>query len=546
MTKLTELPGYKELQTHQQEIAHERMRDWFAADNTRAKQLSFEWQDFLFDYSRHRISSKTLDLLFNLAKNANLSQKINDLFSGASVNNTEKRPALHTALRDQLKRPVNVKGKNIADEIEATQQKMRDIVDQVHKQTWLGVTGKPIKHIVNIGIGGSYLGPKMAVEALHHYSHPDLTCYFISSVDREHLERTWQKIDPETTLFIISSKSFTTIETMTNANTIVAWMKEKLGPDVLSKQFIAITSAPKKAEQFGIVAAHILPMWDWVGGRYSVWSAIGLPLALMIGNQHFADFLAGGFEMDEHFKQTDLTHNIPVIMALLGIWYTNFFDARTQAIIPYSNCLRYLVPYLQQAEMESNGKSVALNGDSLDYITTPILFGEEGVNGQHAYHQLLHQGTHLVPMDFILTGQNADGTTDIHHQILMASALSQATAFMQGKTYEEAKQELLAANYDPAEAEFLAHHRIITGNKPSTVIFMKRLTPKNLGSLIAMYEHKIFVQSVIWGINPFDQWGVELGKELLPDILLKLQGQENVDNKTSANHLIAHVRKTQG
>lgn len=546
MTKLTELPGYKELKAHQQDIAGERMRDWFAANNQRAEQLSFEWQDFLFDYSRHRISETTLNLLFQLAHNANLSQKIDDLFKGTSVNNTEKRPALHMALRDKLKQPLQVKGKNIAAEIEATQQKMRDIVDQVHNHHWLGMTGKPIKYIVNIGIGGSYLGPKMAVEALHHYNHPDLTCHFISSVDREHLARTWQKIDPEATLFIISSKSFTTIETMTNANTLVDWMKDKLGPDVLSKQFIAITSAPKKAEQFGIPAEHILPMWDWVGGRYSVWSAIGLPLALMIGNQHFADFLAGGFEMDEHFKQTDLTHNIPVIMALLGIWYTNFFDARTQAIIPYSNCLRYLVPYLQQAEMESNGKSVALNGDNLDYITTPILFGEEGVNGQHAYHQLLHQGTHLVPMDFILTGQNTDGTSDIHHQILMASALSQATAFMQGKTYEEAQQELLDANYDPEEAAFLAHHRIITGNKPSTVILMKRLTPKNLGSLIAMYEHKIFVQSVIWGINPFDQWGVELGKELLPDILLTLQGKAQGKEKTSAHHLIDHIRKVQG
>lgn len=546
MTKLTELPSYKTLVSHQHDIANHKMRDWFAADATRSTQFSFEWRDFLFDYSRHRITTDTLSYLFKLAEEAELTSKIEALFLGSAINHTEKRPALHTALRDQQKRPVMVNGNNIIDEIVNTQEKMRHIVDDIHQHRWLGITGKPFKYLINIGIGGSYLGPKMAIEALHHYHQGDLTCFFASSVDREHLARIWEKVDPETTLVIISSKSFTTIETMTNADTIVAWMKAKLGPSVLQKHFIAITAAPQKAQDYGIASTHILPMWDWVGGRYSVWSAIGLPLALMIGNQHFADFLVGGYELDEHFKQAPLAQNIPVIMGLLGVWYTNFFHTKTQAIIPYANCLRYLVAYLQQAEMESNGKSVARDGSAIDYITTPILFGEEGVNGQHAYHQLLHQGTHVVPMDFILTGKNADNTSEIHHQVLMASALSQATAFMQGKTGEEAEKELLARGLSAEEAHFLAPHRIITGNKPSTIIFMKQLTPKNLGSLIAMYEHKIFVQSVIWDINPFDQWGVELGKELLPDILLKLQGKQAEGEQSTADYLIKHYRCLQG
>lgn len=546
MTKLTELSTYKTLVSHQADIANHQMRDWFSTDSTRSSQFSFEWQDFLFDYSRHRITPDTLKYLIDLANEAQLSEKIANFFNGGMVNNTEKRPALHTALRDQNSKPVFVNDKNVAEEISATQDKMRQIVDDIHQQRWVSSTGKAFKYIINIGIGGSYLGPKMAVEALHHYHQGDLTCFFASSVDREHLARIWEKVDPEATLVIISSKSFTTIETMTNADTLVAWMKAKLGDQVLEKQFIAITAAPKKAQHYGIPETHILPMWDWVGGRYSVWSAIGLPLALMIGNQHFNDFLAGGHELDEHFKQAPFTHNIPVLMGLLGVWYTNFFHANTQAIIPYANCLRYLVSYLQQAEMESNGKSVALDGSAIDYITTPILFGEEGVNGQHAYHQLLHQGTHLVPMDFILTGKNADKTSELHHQVLMASALSQATAFMQGKTVEEAEQELLQRGMPAADARFLAPHRIITGNKPSTILFMRHLSPRNLGSLIAMYEHKIFVQSVIWDINPFDQWGVELGKELLPDILLKLQGEQTNSPSSTADALINHYHHIQG
>jgi glucose-6-phosphate isomerase len=413
---------------------------------------------------------------------------------------------------------------------------LHDVVNKIQSQTWKGITGKPISHVVNIGIGGSYMGPMMCAHALKHFAMTSLQFHFIASIDKDHLDDILQQIDPDTTLFIISSKSFTTLETLTNAASVAAWMKQQFGEKVMAHHFVAVTAAKDKAIAFGIPQENIFPLWDFVGGRYSIWSAIGLPLRLMIGNQQLADFLAGAYAMDQHFRHAEFAQNMPVILALLGVWYMNFFGTTAHAIIPYSHRLRYLVPYLQQADMESNGKSVNVAGQCINYATSPVLFGEEGVIGQHAYHQLLHQGQHLIPVDFILVGKGRSGTSQetrvnrnhdpqqnapshSHHDILLASALSQAQALMHGKTYDEARHELLASHYTQQDANELAYHQIIPGNKPSNILLLERMTPSQLGALIALYEHKIFVQGTIWNINSFDQWGVELGKQLLPAIL---------------------------
>jgi glucose-6-phosphate isomerase len=419
--------------------------------------------------------------------------------------------------------------------ITETQQKLTEFVKKIHSHQWRGVTGKPIEHIVNIGIGGSYTGPMMCTEALREYAVSSLKFHFISSVDKVQLNDVILRINPETTLFIISSKSFSTIETLTNAETIVAWMKNKLGTDVLRHHFIAVTAAADKALRFGIQPDCIFPLWDWVGGRYSVWSAIGLPLMLMLGHERFDEFLEGAYAMDQHFRHAPFSENMPVLLALLGIWYNNFFSANVQAIVPYAHRLRYFIPYLQQAEMESNGKRVSQHGEDLTYATGPVIFGEEGVIGQHAYHQLLHQGQHLIPVDFILTSVDAS-LSNPHDDILLASALSQANALMRGKTYEEAQTELMANGHSAAKAAELARHQIIPGNKPSNLICMHHLTPRSLGALLALYEHKIFVQGAIWDINSFDQWGVELGKQLLPAILRHINGtarDEHIDTATA-------------
>lgn len=544
MIKLTELTEWQALADHHQQIADQHMRDWFAADVQRFSRFTLQTNSIFLDYSRNRITDETLTLLCKLAEALQLRDKIEALFCGKPINTTENRPALHTALRDKNHTPIIVNGENIADLIAKTQEKMRDFVTQIHTQTWRGVTGKPITHVVNIGIGGSYLGPMMGVSALKDYAVHDLKFHFISTVDKAYINEVLEKIDAETTLFIISSKSFSTLETMTNAKTILSWMQDKLGNDVLKKHFIAITAATEKAVTFGIPLQHIFPIWDWVGGRYSVWSAIGLPLMLMIGPTHFADFLAGAHEMDEHFRNAKFSENMPVLLALLGIWYINFFATNAHTIIPYAYRLRAFIAYLQQAEMESNGKRVNLSGASIDYTTCSVIFGEEGCNGQHAYHQLLHQGQHLIPVDFILVGKVTE-TPDAHQNILIASALSQAQALMRGKTLEEVTHDLSKTNLTHRQG--LAQHYIIPGNRPSTILFIERISPKNLGALIALYEHKIFVQGVIWDINSFDQWGVELGKQLLPDILRhveEIQLQSHADSATAG--LINHFRKLHG
>ncbi len=540
MKKLTELPEWQALYRHQQEVALYSMREWFDKEPERFSRFSLQVSEILLDYSRNRITNDTIQQLCHLAKAMALPRKIENLFKGEPVNQTEKRPALHTALRDKKHTPLLVNGQNITSRITATQKKMADCVEKIRSGEWKGVTGKSIRHIVNVGIGGSYLGPMMAIHALADFATQELDCHFVSTVDAALIQDVLKQIDPESTLFIISSKSFSTIETATNAQTAYAWMERQLGKEVLSKHFVAVTAAPQKAKQFGIPEDHIFELWEWVGGRYSIWSAIGLPIALMLGNKHFAELLEGAYEMDQHFRQADLAHNMPVLLGLLSIWYTHFFGTHAQAIAPYSHRLRYLVSYFQQLEMESNGKCVTQAGMPVTYPTSPVIFGEEGCNGQHAYHQLLHQGQQIVPVDFILVAQENKTEDRIHHDILLASGLSQAQALMRGKTYEEAREEELALNKTQEEADYLARHREIPGNKPSNVIFLNRITPYNLGALLALYEHKTFVQGAILDINSFDQWGVELGKQLLPHILHRLQGEKQQPLDCATEGLIAH------
>lgn len=547
MKSLTELAPWQTLAKHHHEIANQHMRDWFAKDPERFDRFSLASGEIFLDYSRNRLNSKTIKLLCDLATAMQLSPKIEAQFTGFPINHTEKRPALHTALRDKNHTPLRVKGENIALLITQTQEKIRDFVIKIQTKTWKGVTGKPIAHIVNLGIGGSHHGPMMSTHALKNFAVTDLQFHFISSVDKAGLDEVLEKIDPYSTLFIISSKSFTTLETLTNAHTILAWMKAKLGEKAVEHHFVAITSAMEKAMAFGIPEDHIFPIWEWVGGRYSIWSAMGLPLNLMIGNDNFSDFLDGAYQMDQHFRHTHFSENMPVLLALFSIWYTNFFDAHAQAIVPYSYRLRHLVPYLQQADMESSGKSASIHHHPIQYATGPIIFGEEGCNGQHTYHQLLHQGRHLIPVDFILIGKANKAADDYHQDAMIASGLSQAQALMRGKTYDEAHDELIALKMPHREAKDLAYHQMIPGNRPSNILFLERLTPKNLGALLALYEHKIFVQGIIWNINSFDQWGVELGKQLLPKIMEHLhQPSSEVPLDCATAGLIDLYKKAQG
>jgi len=541
MTILTSLPEWRALLAHQKTVASCSMLLAFKNDPTRFTRFSLEQGDIFLDYSKNRITPETLPLLFNLAEATLLRKKMDDLFAGRAVNFTEKRPALHTALRNPHANPVMIQGVNIMTDIHAALQKMREFTEQIRQHAWRGATGKPIRDIVNIGIGGSHLGPMMATHALRAFHLDSLRCHFISNIDSAHLQEVLQEIDPEATLFIISSKSFTTLETMTNANTLRAWLQEKLPGKNLTPHFVAVTAAFDKAREWGIPTSQIFPLWEWVGGRFSVWSAIGLPVALMIGMDAFLEFLQGAHKMDVHFQETDFSQNMPVIMALLGIWYIHFFAAKTHAVIPYTHQLNYFRAHLQQLDMESNGKSMNHHGEPVDYLTGPIIWGEQGCTGQHAFHQLLHQGQHVVPIDFILVGES---TEEFNHQdILIASGLSQAEALLRGKTTAEAYEELRKNNYSEKDARQLAPHQSIPGNRSSNILFLKKVTPFNLGALLALYEHKIFVQGALWDINSFDQWGVELGKQLLPPILQDLtNGKINTEHDASTQGLIQHYK----
>jgi glucose-6-phosphate isomerase len=542
-TNITEIPEWKALETHHQQIAAIHMQDWFNADPKRFSNLSLSFNEIFLDYSKNRITAETRALLIQLAEGIQLRAKIEDLFTGKSVNFTEGRAALHTALRDRSNTPLPVNGHDIKPDIFNALRQMGGFIHQVHSGTWLGCTGKPVRDIINIGIGGSHLGPLLGVHALSDFAKSNLRCHFISNIDTVHVNEVLKQINPETSLFIISSKSFTTLETITNATTLKNWLQAKIPGKNINKHFVAVTAAHAKAKEFGIADELIFPVWEWIGGRYSIWSSIGLPLALLIGEENFLDFLSGAYEMDEHFRHTDFEFNMPVIMALLGIWYINFFAANNHAIVPYSHQLTHLRTYLQQADMESNGKNISRAGVTLPYATGPIIWGEQGCNAQHAFHQLLHQGQHFIPVDFILVAKSENDFAR-HHDILVSSGLSQAQALLYGKSYEAALQELIHEGIDAVTAKVLARHKTIPGNKPSNLLFVNRITPHNLGALLALYEHKIFVQGAIWDINSFDQWGVELGKQLLPQILADLtSANESQPHDSSTQGLINHYKK---
>tara|TARA_R110000868_G_scaffold8205_3_gene42627 strand:+ start:215798 stop:217351 length:1554 start_codon:yes stop_codon:yes gene_type:complete len=490
-----------------------KLVELFKQQPNRAKEFSVTLEGLHCDFSKCHLDGAQFNDLIALAKQVDLRARIDDLFDGKELNFTEHRPALHTALRAQS---------DIKPEVLAVQQRMRAISDKIRAKEWLGYSDKPITDVVNIGIGGSDLGPVVATRALM-YLQGDIKVHFLSNIDGHRTEQLLNQLNPETTLFLIASKSFTTQETLTNADSCKQWLlKSAKDANATSKHFLALTAKPERAEAYGIEAKNILPLWNWVGGRYSMWSAIGLPIAISIGMDNFIEFLKGAAAMDAHFKQTEFDKNLPVILALLGHYYINECGADTHAIMPYDETLAQLPAYIQQLDMESNGKSVKQNGDKVTGQTAPIIWGAVGSNSQHSCLQLLHQGTELVPIDFIIA-KKPHHALQHHHDILVANCFAQAQALMCGKTEQQAYDELMDAGVDQTEAEWLAKHKVIAGNKPSTVIMLDEITPFALGMLIALYEHKVFVQGVLWGINSFDQWGVELGKQLSPAILAAIQ-----------------------
>lgn len=526
MSNITQSSAWQALREHQPKIAALHLRDLFAADPERFAKFSLSNAELLLDYSKNRITSETINLLCQLATAAKLPEKIALLFSGHPVNTSENRPALHTALRHFENTAIYVNGKNIITDIRAKQNKMRAFVEAVWQQQWRGFSNEPITDIVNIGVGGSELGPALAVDALKPYITPRLRCHFVSNIDGAHISHVLKNLNPANTLFIISSKTFSTRETLINARTAKKWLLQAaLNPTATQQHFIAITANAALAQEFGIAADNIFPMWDWIGGRFSLWSAIGLPIALAIGYDNFQQILTGAAVMDEHFRSAPLAQNMPILLGLLSVWYINFFAAQSHAILPYEQNLHLLPTYLQQAHMESLGKHVRHNNTPVDYDTGCVIWGGAGTNGQHTFHQLLHQGTHFIPADFIIA-REAHYSLQQHHTALFANCLSQSQALMFGKNYQEAYAELITAGYTEKDAKTLAPHKVVPGNRPSNTLVLPKLTPATFGALIALYEHKIFTQSVIWDINCFDQWGVELGKQMSQDILEDLENSK--------------------
>ena len=545
MPELTDLSAWTSLQNHYQTIKDVHMRELFAKDAQRFGRFSLRFNDILFDYSKHRITSETTQKLIQLAKESELQDKISHMFSGEKINTTEHRAVLHTALRNRSNRPILVDGQDVMPGINNVLKKMREFSEQVRQGAWKGATGKPIRDVVNIGIGGSDLGPLMVTEALKPYASKELNFHFVSNVDATHLAETLKRVEPETTLFLVASKTFTTQETMANAHSARSWLISALDNQMaVASHFVAISTNREQVVQFGIDPINIFEFWDWVGGRYSLWSAIGLSIVLAIGMNHFEELLTGAHEVDEHFRTAPLEQNIPVVMGLLGIWYNNFFAAESHVILPYDQYLHRFPAYFQQGDMESNGKSITLDGKAVDYSTGPIIWGEPGTNGQHAFYQLLHQGTKLIPADFIAPMESHNPIAD-HHQLLLSNLFAQPEALMKGKTPEEARMELQQEGLSSERIDELLPHKTFTGNRPSSTILFKKLTPKTLGSLIALYEHKIFTQGAIWNLNSFDQWGVELGKQLAKKILPELAQSTPVNSHDgSTNGLINHFRDT--
>ena len=523
------------------------MRDLFTLDKNRFNKFSFQLDDILFDFSKHRINDETLPLLMQLAREAHVEDWRDRMFAGEKINLTENRAVLHTALRNRSNSPILVDGKDVMPDINAVLAQMRAFSDKVRAGTWLGYTGQRITDVVNIGIGGSDLGPVMVCDALKPYASPDLTVHFVSNIDGAHLMRALEKCRPETTLFIVASKTFTTQETMTNAISARTWFLNAAHDNAhVAKHFVALSTNAQAVVNFGIDQANMFAFWDWVGGRYSLWSAIGLSIALYVGMDHFEALLTGAHEMDLHFKTAPLEQNMPVIMALIGIWYNNFFAVDTHAILPYDQGMARFPAYLQQADMESNGKFICRNGQRIPYKTGPVIWGEAGTNGQHAFYQLIHQGTQIVPCDFLMPVHShyAIGKHGYaHHKILLANFLAQTQALMLGKTAEEARLELEKQDMSGAELENLLPHKVFEGNRPSTSILFDKLTPNTLGKLIALYEHKIFVQGMIWDINSYDQWGVEYGKQIAQEILPLLTSDDVVTSfDSSTNGLINYTK----
>jgi glucose-6-phosphate isomerase len=528
MSKLTQSTAWLALNAHYAVIRPLHMRQMFQADAARFDNFSLRLGNLLFDYSKNRINADTVKLLVALAEQAGLPACIERMFNGEKINSTEHRAALHTALRNRSGLPVYLDGRNVMHDVQRVLGLMRRFSDAVRNGQHVGHTGKQITDIVNIGIGGSDLGPLMVCEALKHYAKANLRAHFVSNVDGTQLVETLKNLDAETTLFIVSSKTFTTQETLTNARSARAWMVGELGDEqAVAKHFAAVSTNLEATAKFGINPQNVFEFWDWVGGRYSLWSAIGLPIALFVGMDKFEELLGGGYAMDEHFRSAPLNKNIPVLMGLLGIWYGNFFGAGSNAVFAYDQYLHRFASYLQQLDMESNGKSVDRDGNAVDYDTGMVVWGEPGTNGQHAFYQLIHQGTRMIPADFLapLHSQNPLGE---HHAILLANCFAQTEALMIGKTAEEARAELVAQGLQGEALEALLPHKVFPGNRPTNTFLFDRLDPHTLGMLIALYEHKVFVQSVVWNINPFDQWGVELGKQLAGKILPELRDPDVV------------------
>lgn len=528
------------LQKHyEEEMNRCKMRKLFADDEERFQKFSIQFGEILFDYSKNIINTKTLQLLLQLADDCKLQEAIHAMFSGIKINETEQRAVLHTALRNFSDNAIIADGKDVMPIVKKVLKQMQTFCNKVHSGEWIGFTGKPIKYIVNIGIGGSDLGPVMVTEALKPYWKNNIEAFFVSNVDGTHIAETLKKINAEETLFLIASKTFTTQETMTNAHTARAWFLQFAKDEQhIAKHFVALSTNENDVKKFGIDTANMFEFWDWVGGRYSLWSAIGLSIALTIGYENFEELLKGAYSTDEHFKNEKFKNNIPVLMALIGLWYTNFFNTQSEAILPYDQYLHRFAAYFQQGNMESNGKSIDRSGNDIDYNTGPIIWGEPGTNGQHAFYQLIHQGTLLIPCDFIAPTISHNPLGD-HHKKLLSNFFAQTEALMNGKTENEAKEELIKANKTDEEIKKLSPFKVFEGNRPTNSFLIKKITPFTLGQLIALYEHKIFVQGVIWNIFSFDQWGVELGKQLANKILPELESNEAItSHDSSTNGLI--------
>ena len=544
MANVTALQEWQALQQHQRAIEPLHMRDLFEVDPDRFDRFSLKLGDLLFDYSKNRITAETIKLLLALAEAVEVPRWRDAMFRGERINTTENRPVLHTALRNRSDKPVLVDGVDVMPDVRRVLGQMRDFCNAVRSGDWTGHTGKPITDIVNIGIGGSDLGPAMATRALTPYIHERLSMHFVSNVDGTDIAEVLKRADPETTLFIIASKTFTTQETLTNAHTARQWFLDSgAGEQDVAKHFVALSTNTEGVTAFGIDPANMFVFWEWVGGRYSLWSAIGLSIALAIGFDRFEEMLAGGYAMDQHFQTAPLAENMPAIMGLIGVWYDNFFGASTQAVLPYDQYLARLPAYLQQAEMESNGKTAGRDGKPVDHTTGPIIFGEPGTNGQHAFYQLIHQGTHLIPCDFIAPARTHNPVGE-HHKILLSNFFAQTEALMHGKDADTVRAELVDQGLDEAAIEKLLPHKLFSGNRPTNSIMVRQIDPYSLGMLIALYEHKIFVQGIVWNINSFDQWGVELGKQLAKTILPELDGDAPVETHDASTNGLATYYKS--